>query len=69
MHKSKKKNHKIKRSFLKSLPMDLMKNYLGKRSQMSNYPTDIHCFLSKYKTKVANTKETPAQNTQSLLFI
>lgn len=55
------KKHKTRRSFLKSLSMNLMKNYLCERAEMTNFPTDIQCFLSKYKTNKTDAQEPPTK--------
>ncbi|KAL4112044.1 hypothetical protein QTP88_015892 [Uroleucon formosanum] len=55
------KKHKNRRSFLKSLSMNLMNNHLSERSQMTNLPTDIKHFLSKYETKEVDVQEPPTK--------
>jgi len=55
------KKHKNRRSFLKSLSMNLMNNHLSERSQMANLPTDIKHFLSKYETKEVDVQEPPTK--------
>lgn len=53
--------NKTRRSFLKSLSMNLMINHLSERSQMTNLPTDIKYFLSKYETKEVDIQEPPTK--------
>lgn len=41
--------------------MNLMINHLSERSQMTNLPTDIKYFLSKYETKEVDIQEPPTK--------
>jgi len=41
--------------------MNLMKNHLSERLQMTNLSTDIKYFLSKYETKEVDVQESPTK--------
>lgn len=61
--------YKHRRNFLKVLSLALMKPHLSERASIESLPTDIKCFLAKYKTPEEETLQEPPAKIRARCFI
>lgn len=61
--------YKHRREFLKEVSLALMKPHLSERASMESLPSDIKCFLAKYKRPEDGTEEEPPAKIRARCFI
>lgn len=61
--------YKHRREFLKVVSLALMKPHLSERASMESLPSDIKCFLAKYKRPEEGTEEEPPAKIRARCFI